>query len=458
MLDTFEHLTYSQAVRYKANDTRLIALALLGTLAFCRSASAEWHRYLVDNTGGNVGTCVQIRSGVPHIAYYSQAGLSYAQWRPTGWQIDTVDTRTSYHNGGPSLVFDRHGNPQIAFFCGTPWLAYQDSEYWCTEPIDVDSAGDYISLGLDRAGRPHVAYTQSVGMFASRLKYAWRDSLGWHRELVDSQGGYDCVLRFDTAGRPCVAYCESWSQGALYYGCRTATGWVKDTVITDNASQCFLTLDTLGNPHISYYWADGTNFDLRYCERTSGTWRFDVVDHGLQLFKRGWDNCIARALNGSYRISYHAHNEGQLRYAHGNLGSWGIEVLDTVGLWNLFSSIALDSLDRAYIAYCDEDEGNALYLAAQVDLTGIGGRTASDPGSSTLQIRPNPGRGSVRVRAGAGCRQIEIRDTAGRKARRLAIAAGAWAEVDLRGLPAGVYFLSAAGRRRATARFVLLAR
>ena len=421
---------------------------LLGLVVFLDMAGAEWHRYLVDNSSPATGTCVQVSNGIPYIAYYNDAGLNLARWNQTGWHIDTIDHRPSYHNRGPSLVFDRSGNPQIAFFCGTPWHAYLDSEAWFVEEIDTDSAGDYISLAIDARNRMQAAYNQGGGLAASWLKYAWRDSLGWHREVVDSSGGYDCVLRFDTAGVPCVGHCESWSNGALYYFRRTGNGWVKDTVLADYASQSSLVLDNQGDPHFSYYWTDGTNYDLRYCDRVGGAWRFDVVDHGLQLYKRGWDNCIARAGDGSYHISYHCHNEGQLRYAHGNYGGWQVTVVDSaVGLWDLFSSIALDNLDRPYVAYCNSNQNDALYLASLADLTGQEEKPAADGVRPMLAIGPNPCMGVLSLRLAGNSRRLArnaklvMHDATGREVRRLDIEGAAEMHVDMRALPAGVYFI-----------------
>jgi hypothetical protein len=392
---------------------------------------------------------VQVRDGIPYIAYYNDAGLNLARWNYTGWLIDTIDRRTASHNRGPSLVFDRAGNPRVAFYCGTPWYAYADGEAWFVEQIDSDSAGDYISLWLDTAGRPSVAYNRYVGILGSRLKFAGRDSLSWHPELVDSAGGWDCVLRFDTAGTPCIAHCDFESGDALYYTHRVGGGWDKDTVLAAGASQSCLVLDSLGDPHISYYWASSGNYDLRYCDRLGGTWRFDVVDPGHQTNKHGWDNCIARASDGSYHISYHAHNEQQLRYARGSYGSWQVAVLDTtVGDYYLFSSIALDSLDRAYIAYCNDNQNGALYLASQSDLTGLEEPPKADEGRPMLCIGPNPCQGALslrletnRQRQAANARLL-IHDAAGRAVRKLELEICTEAQVDLRALPAGIYFVS----------------
>jgi hypothetical protein len=414
-------------------------------------AGAEWHRYLIDATGTNLGTSVALRDGIPFVAYYSNAGLRCARWAGDGWQIDLVDPRTSEHNRGPSLVFDADGVPHIGFYCGTPWVARLEGDSWIAEQIDAENGGDYISLAFDGAGGLHAAYSKPVGLFDALLKYAWRDGSGWRPEIADADGGYDCVLRFDEQGRPCVAHCASWSSGALYLSVRTPTGWSRETLLANNASQSFMTLDAARRPRLSYYWVAGGAYDLRYADREGPGWRFDVVDHGEQLFKRGWDNCIAIGPDGTFHISYHAHNESQLRYAHGAWGAWQVEVVDAVGLWDLFSSIAVDDAGRPFIAYVDENEGHAVYLATQAALpAGLSEREGAAPRGTRLVAWPNPARGWLSVRlpeaSGPTARDFRLCDLTGRIVARFPRAGRSTEDLDLRGLPAGAYFLSLPGR------------
>ena len=282
---------------------------------------------------------------------------------------------------------------------------------------------------LDAEGNPSVAYAKRRSLYTYRLKFAYRDSLGRHPDLVDSLGGGDCALGVDTLGQPCIAHCESWSSGAMFYSERTDSGWVTDSVLPDNASQSKLALDRNGDPHISFFWADGSAYDLRFAERIGGEWRTVIVDPGRQSSKRGWDNWIVRDATGTYHIPYHAHNDLQLRYAHGTYGDWETEVVNAVGGWYLGSSIDLDELGRPVIAYCHENQAYRLYLSAAYDLTGI-----EEPATQ----RPMPGRGMPTMMSAADFARIRGRvlDTQGRvvTARKA-------------GLSPGVYFLLEEGRQ-----------
>lgn len=423
---------------------RLPAL-LVGLLPL--AAFASWQTTLVDGATENTGTTVALdAAGTAHVAYYSSAGLKYARRDSSGWSVTVLDAWTGPHNRGPSLALDSLDRPCIAYYRGTPWLARWTGSDWQHEEIDPDSSGDYISLVFDSLGYPQVAYNKRIGLFDSQLKYARRDGTGWHPELVDgTASGYDCVLRFGSAGLPVVVDCESWSSGALFSRARTDSGWTRTTLLSADASQSFLALGPAGELRVSYYWTGGEDYDLRFAWLDGDSWRFELVDHGQQPYKRGWDNCIAVDRQGTCHVSYHCHNECELRYAWGRPGNWSVEVVDTVGLWNLTSSVALDSGGRAWIAYCDEDEGDALYVAVRDDPVGVeqtpeyGARPFGQvPSDGSIANCPTICHGVLRIasRLTADGRQPGLLDASGRKVMNLQPGAN-----DVSHLAPGVYFL-----------------
>jgi hypothetical protein len=217
---------------------------------------------------------------------------------------------------------------------------------------------------------------------------------------------------------------------------------VKETVVPDNASQSKMVLDESGNPHISYFGSRGDDGDLCYAERVGGAWRTDIVDPGPPGCKRGWDNWIARDRSGTYHISYHAHNEGQLRYARGTYGNWQSEFVNSVGGWNVGSSIDLDELDRPVIAYVHEDQAFRLYLSAAYDLTGVedparGGRAKAGPEAATII------RGALRLPVSPLTIHFSLFDMVGRRVMALQPGAN-----DLSRLSPGVYFVRGQGPGR----------
>ena len=400
-------------------------------------AAADWHHYVVDSVSENRQPRIVMRGRTPHVVFYTDAGVEYAVLDSSGWVRDTIDIAASSHNGRPGLALDRNGRPHVAWNRGTPWYAYWDGAEWRREEIDPDSSGDYISLVLDDAGAPCVAYAKPRSLWYFVLKFARRDSLGWHPVLLDSDGGADCNLAIDTAGRFCIAHCRSWSSGALFFTTQTDSGWVKETVVPSGASQSNMVLDENGDPHISYFGSRGDDGDLCYAERVSGVWRTDVIDPGPSGCKRGWDNWIVRDQAGAFHISYHAHNETQLRYARGTYGNWQSEAVHDVGGWNLGSSIDLDPQGRPVIAYVHEDEAFRLYLSAAYDLTDV---KEMAEGRRLVPVAATIVREVLNI-----CQQlttnglqpdIALYDANGRKVLELGLGAN-----DVRRLAPGIYFV-----------------
>jgi len=406
--------------------------------AFCVLTSlpayAQWQHYVIDSVSENQQPRLVMRGRTPHVAYYTDAGVEYAVWDSGGWVKDTIDIAASRHNGRPALTFDRDGRPHVAWYRGTPWYAYWDGTEWQREEIDPDSAGDYISLVLDSEGNPSVAYARPRSLWYFVLKFARRDSLGWHPLLLDSDGGADCVLAIDTAGRFCIAHCQSWSSGAVFFTAQTESGWVKTTVVPASASQSNMVLDENGDPHISYFASRGDDGDLCYAERVGSVWRLDVIDPGPPGCKRGWDNWIARDASGTYHVSYHAHNETQLRYARGTYGNWQSEAVHDVGGWNLGSSIDLDPQGRPVIAYVHEDQAFRLYLSAAYDLAAV--EENGQPPSSSSPLAATIVRGILIPQPSLLTPQSALFTATGRKALDLRPGPN-----DVRHLAPGVYFV-----------------
>ncbi|MGQ9665133.1 MAG: T9SS type A sorting domain-containing protein [bacterium] len=142
------------------------------------------------------------------------------------WEIELVDT-----NGLQSaLIVDTAGLPHIVYNkMGSSELIYATKTYnnaWRKEVIDSGLVYGSPSLTADKDGRLHCSYYQGVGQTAY-LTYAYRDSSGWVKSIVDSIFGiltnwwlrsYFCdEIEIDTLGHPGIVY-VSWNPSdSLFY-------------------------------------------------------------------------------------------------------------------------------------------------------------------------------------------------------------------------------------------------
>jgi len=155
------------------------------------------------------------------------------------WEVRSISSCT-IHALYSSIAVDSSDFAHISFHGPQDDLRYawEDASGWHVLSIDgsadwpdpYKSVGDHSSIALDSQQYPHISYCRMEPHY--ELKYAWKDTDGWHIDVVDSTG---------EVGK--------WSS---------------------------IGVDTYGYPHISYY--DETNGDLKYAQKNASGWQVSVVD------------------------------------------------------------------------------------------------------------------------------------------------------------------------------------
>jgi hypothetical protein len=351
-------------------------------LIFC-----VWYYYCIDTTGAVGSNVVVDANHNPHIFYYSiNNQLVHTWWSNLNWQREIIAPVASYHNAGPAVIIDNQGRFHIAYYNNSERLGYAFyNGTWTIEQVDTTyRTGDYCDIEIDGNGNPSIAYHRYTGMFSGYLRFARKISGQWQIiEQATEYGGYHANLEFDNQGNAHISDCTSWSGGDLRYLTYDGENWqIEKPTLTNVGGYNSMVLDNQGRPQISFYWADGTNYDLKFTNKNSGAWQVYTVDHGLQLFKRGWDNHIAIDNNQNLHIAYHCHNEDLLKYARGIGNSWNTQIVDSIGGYDSYIGIALDGND-VFISYHNEYT-TELWLASTRNLLGIEERRKSVFLSETL--------------------------------------------------------------------------
>ena len=260
--DGYPHISYyddtSEALKYAYKDY------------------SGWNTETVDSGGVGSYTSIALDSNdYPHISYYdwSNGDLKYAYKDSSGWHIELVDEE-GFVGDDTSIALDSNGYPHISY---NKWIssssgelryAYKDSSGdWHIEVVDSGGNAQYTSIALDSNGYPHIGYYDSCD-----LKYAYKDSSGdWHIETVDRYIDGYISLALDSNGYPHISYRLSLDLMYLMYAYKDSSGWHIEVVDSERYVEPYsikvkwhtsIALDSNDYPHISYY--DYANGDLKY--------------------------------------------------------------------------------------------------------------------------------------------------------------------------------------------------
>ena len=288
----------------------------------------KWSKMAVERDAGTFVSLVTDSQGFPHLAYNSpvRRGVRYAHWDGKQWHIQLIDPVPTQFT--TSIQLDASGKPRIAYFESTHTskgngaklkYAYFDGTSWFTKTVALrPRQGVYNSLAIDPAGQTHIAFAES-----GHLEYATYDGSQWQYEEIDSSSGTDAsaglglTLALDAAGAPQLAYFDSGKK-TLKYASKKSGAWKAEVVeqlsgtpkFPDSAS---IRLDSGGQPHIAYY--DSGSGVLKYAVRQDEKWTVEIVD---QKGNVGLSPSLNLDSTGKPYIAYYDSTNKQLRMARQN--------------------------------------------------------------------------------------------------------------------------------------------
>ncbi len=387
---------------------------LMFAFVFSCSGNDETGGTAPNDTGGGEGAGEKITLSTPSIVEVSSnmTNAIYLAWtsveNASGYEVWRADTS----NGTFTLIESNSTTAMtdnLALKAGK-WFykirAYSDggvSEFsdvvrgkavgWNMELLDIRAK--YTSIVLDSNDNPHISfYWVSTG-----LGYAYKDSDGWHTNLVDSgnEVGKYSAIAMDSNGYICIAYQDDASQ-KLKYAHQTTSGWDISST-TDSYVLGFISLcvDSNNVAHFGYE-VNGTGF--KHATNKDGTWGDEIISSTLgystgvatvpgyvhlvystqtfgdkimyEYLPDGgvWIDETIDNIRGDFvsvdvdrsspsdqlvRVSYIVSND--LKYAYRSGGSWTTKVVDDQPsvTWTgcEYTSLKLDSSGNPHIVYMD---------------------------------------------------------------------------------------------------------
>lgn len=231
----------------------------------------------------------------------------------------------------------------LAVLCMAGFCLAQD---WNIQVVDNEgNAGEGTGIWTDSLGYPNIIYRAG-----NALKYARWNGSGWERTQIhgmtnSNQGCLDMAL--DSLGMPHCAIIGS--DVHTYYGFLSDTGWVfEDLGSFSDRYYISIDLDIHGNPHIAFgsnslqhsYWDAGGSQWVHETALPSEacTWKSIAVD--------SQDNIYIAYCTSSYPLD--------LKFAYfDSTETWGSQYIDYDGSVGQYCNMILDDNDVPHIAYYD---------------------------------------------------------------------------------------------------------
>jgi subtilisin family serine protease len=283
--------------------------------------------------------------------------LALTMSRRGGPLVNTGDVAPKGNNN--ELAFDDEGVLHLAYYDSRDsklkYRVRSQSGSWSDRIIIDESApfaGQYVSMALDRFGRPAVAYF--IGQTGD-LKYASLDGETWNVQTVDwknSTGLYPSLV-FNRDGRPAISYYYKgghdlklvhWNGAAWHF----VAVDVSDAPEHDVGRSTSIAIDKDGRMAISY--EDSKAGHLRFArELIDGTWRLDLADdatQGLAWTSVGFDG------ENKPIISYYDASPANLKFArYSTSRGWETRTLASKGAQGLFSALAIEESGTVNVLY-----------------------------------------------------------------------------------------------------------
>ncbi len=367
------------------DGAKCVATSCSATAHACGNSCCPWIHDTVDSAGdvGRISSLALDAAGNPHIAYSDDTNLTlkYAEWTGTSWAIQTVAPVSSQADGWQaqsiSLALDSAGKPRIAFtyswtfrvsWAGNKIATLKYAEWtgtaWSVQTVDgvavpprqYNDSGEFCSLALDSSDTPHISYRGDTGT-AHVLRHAKRIGTNWSIETADpNSSGEYTSIALDSAGNPHISNYRSASW-ALSYSSWNGTLWRTEFVGAADVGSTSLALDANGGPHIAFVDSyTPPNSNKEFAAKYATSGSAGWSVRAASDWGRGQSPSLALDPAGNPHI---VHRAWTLNYYQNPGSGWTSQQLDPNG--GGAASLKIDATGSPHVSYYDKTSNVLMY-------------------------------------------------------------------------------------------------
>jgi len=336
---------------------------------------SAWTIETVSLHGGSADPHIALdSSNAPHVLFCPPGEVRYADRQQTGWTSELV-VSTVFGGVCGELVFGPDDTPHAT----TPLAVGTLKELYGTRASGAWNLSAYpggLLEAVNEIGEPQVVSYWNLGPGQFSFRYLSLVGGAWVQEDVETfpAPGINLAwasLALDPADTPNILYYDD-ARGDVRYAFRDSSGWHVEVVehvgsIEFVGMHGSLAVAKDGTVHATYLAEESfaaNRASLRYGTRVVGSWRLETVDGPPGM--KGLFPTVLLSPKGLPRIGFQNWGPSgadlDLRYGAFDGASWSFEtVYDAPLLGVQFPSFAIDRCDNPHAAFFSNDDRGVMY-------------------------------------------------------------------------------------------------
>ena len=221
-----------------------------------------WDSAIVVDSSGTLHA-----AGIDPSQFGREDGVEYYVNDGSGWDVTAIGSGPIAYRFNVALALDADGLPALSYYNDRAdeqnlMFARFDGTSWSIEAVETEGdVGKYSSLAFDAQGRAHISYFVQDGPTSGTIRHAVSDGGGWTVTDVAALGAFEfdiarrnSSLAIDSTGTPHIAFSDT---SGVWYAVLRNGAWETQQLASAGTlplgQLVSLVLDDNDVPHVAFY-------------------------------------------------------------------------------------------------------------------------------------------------------------------------------------------------------------